>query len=50
MITARIKSQNAIRKRADNDESKDRAKKQAEKVLRELATSLGASSVTFDWR
>lgn len=47
---ARQEAQDAIRKQADNDESKDRAKKQAEKVLRELATSLGATSIAFDWR
>jgi hypothetical protein len=46
---ARQEAQDTIRKQADSPEAKDRAKKQAEKVLRELATSLGASSVTFDW-
>jgi hypothetical protein len=46
---ARQEAQDTIRKQADTPEAKDRAKKQAEKVLRELATSLGASSVTFDW-
>ncbi len=47
---ARQEAQDTIRKQADSDEAKERAKRQAEKVLRELATSLGATSVTFDWR
>jgi hypothetical protein len=47
---ARQEAQNTIRKQADSDDAKDRARKQAEKVLRELATSLGAQSVAFDWR
>ncbi len=47
---ARQEAQDAVKKQADTQEAKDRAKKQAEKVLRELATSLGASSVTFDWK
>ena len=47
---ARQEAQDAIKKQADNDDTKDRSKRQAEKVLRELATSLGATSVTFDWR
>jgi hypothetical protein len=47
---ARLEAQDTIRKQADTQEAKDRAKKQAEKVLRDLGTSLGASSVTFDWR
>ena len=38
------------RQEADNDEMKDKSKRQAEKVLRDLATSLGATSVTFDWK
>jgi hypothetical protein len=47
---ARQEAQDTIKKQADTEEAKNRAKKQAEKVLRELGTSLGASSVTFDWR
>ena len=47
---ARQEAQDQIKKQADNDEMKDRSKHQAEKVLRELATSLGATSVSFDWR
>lgn len=47
---ARQEAQDTIRKQADSDEAKERAKKQAEKVLRDLATSLGASSASFDWR
>jgi hypothetical protein len=47
---ARLEAQETIKKQADNPEAKERAKKQAEKVLRELATSLGASSVTFEWK
>ena len=47
---ARQEAQDTIRKQADSDTARDRAQKQAEKVLRELATSLGASSVSFDWR
>jgi len=47
---ARQEAQDTIRKQADSDEAKERARKQSEKVLRELATSLGAESVTFEWR
>jgi hypothetical protein len=47
---ARQEAQNTIRKQADTEESKSRAKGQAEKILRQLATGLGASSVTFDWK
>ncbi len=46
---ARQKAEDAIQKAADTPEARDRAKRQAEKVLRELATSLGATSVTFEW-
>jgi len=47
---AREEAQDTIKRQADSDESKKRARDQAEKVLRQLATSLGAQSVTFDWR
>jgi Protein of unknown function (DUF4230) len=47
---ARKEAQDVIQRQADTEEAKSRAKAQAEKVLRELATSLGASSVTFDWQ
>jgi hypothetical protein len=47
---ARQEAQDTIKKQADNADAKERAKRQAEKVLRELATSLGATSVTFDWK
>jgi len=47
---ARQEAQDTIKKQADSDDAKARARKQAEKVLTELATSLGAQSVTFDWR
>ncbi len=47
---ARQEAQDTIKKQADTTEAKDRAKKQAEKVLHELATSLGAQSVSFDWK
>ena len=30
--------------------TEERARKQAEKILRDLATSLGATSVSFDWK
>lgn len=47
---ARQEAQNTIQKQADSEDAKARARGQAEKVLRQLATSLGASSVTFDWK
>ncbi len=47
---ARQQAQDAIKKQADTDEARDRAKQQAEKVLRQLATGLGAASVTFEWK
>ena len=47
---ARQEAQNTIQKQADDEDAKARARAQAEKVLRGLATSLGASSVTFDWK
>ncbi len=47
---ARQAAQDTIKKQADSDDAKERARKQAEKVLRELATSLGASGVSFDWK
>lgn len=47
---ARQEAQETIRKQADTEEARQRAKNQAEKVLRQLATSLGATTVTFDWR
>jgi hypothetical protein len=47
---ARQEAQDTIQKQGDTEDAKARARKQAEKVLRELATSLGAQSVTFDWR
>lgn len=47
---ARQEAQDTIKNQADNEDTKERSKRQAEKVLRELATSLGATSVTFDWK
>ena len=47
---ARQQAQDAIKKQADTAEARDRAKQQAEKVLKQLATSLGATTVTFDWK
>jgi hypothetical protein len=47
---ARQQAQDAIQKQADTPEAHDRAKQQAEKVLRQLATSLGATTVSFDWK
>lgn len=47
---ARQQAQDAIKKQADTDEARDRSKQQAEKVLRQLATGLGATSVTFEWK
>jgi len=47
---ARQEAQDAIKKQADNEDTKERAKRQAEKILRDLATSLGATTVTFDWK
>jgi Protein of unknown function (DUF4230) len=47
---ARQEAQDTIKRQADTPEAKDRAKKQAEKVLRGLATSFGATSVTFEWK
>lgn len=47
---AREQAEDAIKTQADTPEARDRAKQQAEKVLRELATSLGASSVSFEWK
>ncbi len=47
---ARQQAQDAIQQQADTPEARDRAKQQAEKVLRQLATSLGATTVTFDWK
>ena len=46
---ARQEAQDTIKRQADSDEAKTRARNQAEKVLRQLATSLGAQTVTFDW-
>ncbi len=46
---ARQEAQETIKRQADTAEAKARAKAQAEKVLRELATALGATSVTFEW-
>ena len=47
---ARQEAQDTIKRQADSDEAKTRARNQAEKVLQKLATSLGAQTVTFDWR
>ena len=47
---ARQEAQDTIQRQADTDEARSRARSQAEKVLRELAMSLGATSVTFDWK
>ncbi len=47
---ARQEAQDTIKKQADNADAKERSRKQAEKILHDLATSLGATSVTFDWR
>ncbi|HEY1959452.1 MAG TPA: DUF4230 domain-containing protein [Polyangiaceae bacterium] len=47
---ARAEAQDTIAKQADNEDAKARARGQAEKILRELATSLGAQSVTFEWK
>ena len=47
---ARQEAQDTIKKQADNADAKERSRKQAEKILRDLATSLGATSVSFDWK
>lgn len=47
---ARQEAQNTIQRQADDEDAKARARTQAEKILRELAMSLGASSVTFEWK
>ena len=47
---ARQEAQDTIKKQADNADAKERSRKQAEKTLSNLATSLGASSVSFDWK
>jgi hypothetical protein len=47
---ARQEAQDTIKKQADNADAKERSRKQAEKILHDLATSLGATSVTFDWK
>ena len=47
---ARQEAQDTIKKQADNADTKERSRKQAEKILRDLATSLGATSVSFDWK
>jgi hypothetical protein len=47
---ARQEAQDTIKKQADTADAKERSRKQAEKILRDLATGLGATSVTFDWK
>ena len=47
---ARQEAQDTIKNAKPTATRRRRARNQAEKVLRQLATSLGAQTVTFDWR